>query len=243
MPSRNGSGFLVALAVCVLVLGAIPSGAAASQDDGGPVNVRSCGVTIDEPGTYVLTQDIIDNRAVGLSENCISIESSDVVFDGQGFTIDGNGVSDTAGISVANGSHVSNVTVKDVTVSDWGRGLYYNNVSGGTVENVEASLNGFGITIANASDVEVRGPAVRDNLIGVFLDGTSNSAVRDVTATGNQVTIKVDETSENNTLPESGVQRDRRVGIFEQLLPSGLHGVDFPDSVLIATDSVGRPAP
>ena len=232
MPSLNRSGLLVALAVCSLVLGTVPLGAAAAQDDGEPIAVNSCGTTIDEPGSYVLTRNIVDDRSVGLSENCITIASSDVVFDGQGLTVDGNGVSDTVGIAVANGSRVSNVTVKDVTVSDWNRGLYYRNVSGGTVGGVNASLNAFGITLANATNVEVREPAVRNNLIGVFLNGTSNSAVRDVTATGNQVTIKVDESSRNNTLPESGVQRNWAVDAFADLRLPGLHGVDFPDSIL-----------
>lgn len=233
MSSLDGSTLLVALAVCSLLLGAVPAGAAAGQDDGGPVDVRSCGVTISEPGTYLLTQDIIDDRSVGLSENCVTIASSDVVFDGQGFTIDGNGVSDTVGIAAesGNGSRLSNVTVRDVTVSDWNRGLYYRNVSGGTVAGVEASLNGFGITLADAGDVEMRDPAVRDNLIGVFLNGTSDSAVRNVTATGNQVSIKVDETSENNTLPESGVQRNWAVTVFDQLRFAGLHGPELPRAV------------
>lgn len=215
------------LLACSLVAGTLPATVGA-QEDGGPTEIESCGATITEPGTYVLTRDIIDDRGVQLSQSCISIESSDVVFDGGGHTIDGNGVSDTTGIAVENGSRLSNVTVRDVTVSDWNRGIHYHNVSGGEITDVNATLDAFGIVLMNTTGVAVRNPAVSDNLIGIFLNGSSGNTVEGVTAEGNMVAIKVDEHSENNTVPEERVQWVRRVNVGAELRLPGLHRARAP---------------
>lgn len=49
----------------------------------GVTEISQC-TTIDEPGRYVLTSDITDSGA----RHCIRIIASDVVFDGQGHTLD-----------------------------------------------------------------------------------------------------------------------------------------------------------
>ena len=75
---------MAALAILLLV-----GGVSAST----PIN--SC-TTISSPGTYMLNQNIINSSA----STCIAIISSDVVFDGAGYTIDGVDAVSTFGVYV-----------------------------------------------------------------------------------------------------------------------------------------------
>ena len=162
--------------VTALVVGAVLVGSAfviystAPSQTGTPsagadaTRIDSC-TTITEPGAYVLTADIEDNKRTRLSESCIRIAADDVTFDGGGHLVDGRGISDTRGVT-ANGT---NVTVRNVSVSDWDRGIYYTNVSGGTIEGVNATENGFGIDLDRSREVTITNSDVSGNLIGVDL--------------------------------------------------------------------------
>ncbi|GAG37901.1 unnamed protein product, partial [marine sediment metagenome] len=78
--------------------------------------VSSCRV-ITAPGTYLLTQDIVNNRA------CMRISNArDLIFDCQGHSIIGPGADDYAetGISITKSE---NVTVRNCNVSGWYNGI------------------------------------------------------------------------------------------------------------------------
>ncbi|MEM2874255.1 MAG: hypothetical protein QW063_02320, partial [Candidatus Nanoarchaeia archaeon] len=117
-------------------------------------NISSC-TTISSPGYYVLTQNITDSGAT----YCINIASNNVIFDGQGYTIDGIDTSNTYGIYVYDSAGaalslpsgfktsgvLTNVTVKNVILTDWNYGVVYNNGQNGTITNVTATSNALGI--------------------------------------------------------------------------------------------------
>lgn len=95
---------------------------------GGPVgfvgtasaaNTVSGCTTIDSPGTYQLDSGVTDSG----QSTCIDVTASDVVVDGQGNTIDGTNATDSIAVNVA-GTGLSNVTVRNVTLSDWDTGVY-----------------------------------------------------------------------------------------------------------------------
>ncbi|QLG28573.1 right-handed parallel beta-helix repeat-containing protein [Halorarum halophilum] len=162
--------------VTVVVVGAVLVGSAFAIDSTAPpgsdsprvgadaTRIDSC-TTITEPGAYVLTTDVENDKHTRLSESCIRIESDDVLFEGDGHVVDGRGISDTRGVT-ANGT---NVTVRNVTVSDWDRGIYYRNVSGGTIEGVNATENGYGIDLDWSREVTIADSDVSGNVIGVDL--------------------------------------------------------------------------
>lgn len=77
--TQKQSWHALRIAVGITMLVIIAIGGAAGT------NVNSC-TTISSPGEYVLTTNI--NNAVG---HCINITSSNVTFDGAGYTIDGRG--------------------------------------------------------------------------------------------------------------------------------------------------------
>ncbi len=110
----------------------------------GAQNNISSYTTIGSPGTYVLTQSIINSGAA----HCIRITSSDVIFDGAGNTIDGKDSEKTFGVHVYNTTTaLTNVTVKNLIVTDWDFGIIYENTVNGSIEDNSVSSNERGIRL------------------------------------------------------------------------------------------------
>ena len=92
---------LIALITLFCILGVI--GGVNAQ-----TNVDACTV-ISSPGYYILTQDILNS-----STTCVEIISNDVIFDGNGHVIDGNGSG--YGVYVHD---AGNITLKNLEVTEW----------------------------------------------------------------------------------------------------------------------------
>ena len=151
-----------AIAICLLLVASVATvavvGPASGQSDPDPVRVDSCR-TIADDGRYVLTENITNSSA----DVCIRILSSDVLFVGRGHVIDaGPNATDpnatgSVGIQVTNSlTTLSNVTVVDVSVTDWSRGVVYRDANDGVIRQVNASANArHGIGLQRSSDVHV----------------------------------------------------------------------------------------
>lgn len=126
--------------------------------------------TITQPGTYTLARDIPSGGGTRLSEACIRIEADDVVLDGKGHTVSGNGVSDTTGIVVSN---VQNVTVKNVTLSEWDYGFRSENARKSEVRNVRTRDNGYGMVFDETNLMVLRTCRITRNLLGMVSDTAS----------------------------------------------------------------------
>lgn len=126
--------------------------------------------TITKPGTYRLAADIQRGDGTRISGSCIEIKSSDVVLDGAGHTVDGWGISDTTGIQVRGPGTLRNVTVKNVKVTEWNRGVHFHDVADATVRNVEATANSYGISFERARRSTVERTTSTGNLVGVGFD-------------------------------------------------------------------------
>jgi len=92
------------------------------------IDISSC-TAIVSPGTYTLTTNIIDNTTT----NCIAISSSDVTLEGNGKLVSGDG---SRGIYVYNPTNtLSNVVIRNVTLSTWADGIVLQNVDNSLIEN------------------------------------------------------------------------------------------------------------
>ncbi len=119
---------------------AMPIVSAATVQISGPTVISS-------PGTYVLTKDISS------ASTPIKIQCSDVVFDGNGHTIDGVDGGSTYGVQVFSGGTLNRVTVKNLRITDYYCGIYFRGVNGGRIESVTATSNvQDGIYLNNAND-------------------------------------------------------------------------------------------
>ena len=95
----------------------------------GATQISNCSV-IDTPGVYHLTQDIVGSGA----DVCIKISASNVTLDGRGYKINGTG---RIAIQIYNGSiRLSNVTIRNVSIEGWGKGIELKNADNCSVYNV-----------------------------------------------------------------------------------------------------------
>ena len=141
----------------------------------------SCTV-ITSPGTYLLRGDIQGTPG----STCINIQSSDVLISGGGYTL--NGTPDSLGIgATAYPAIISNVTVRNLTLTNWNRGIVYENVMGGTIENATVLFSEMeGITLDNTSSITLVQDNASLNRVGVaILEGSDYNTLNGVTANGN----------------------------------------------------------
>jgi len=171
------------------VTGVAPVDTATAQSGGGPIPIDSCR-TIADDGSYVLTGNVTNSSA----DTCIQILSSDVIFDGGGHTIDAgsnatdgdsnatNGSNGTASVGVrVNNSltTIANVTVRNVTTTDWTTGVAYRDVNGGLVRNVNASANARnGFRLVGADDTRLESvTAVNNSRCSLYAAGNATDIV------------------------------------------------------------------
>ena len=131
--------------------------------------IDSCQV-IEEPGTYVLTEDLeptelvtgngTDHPSVGPHTGCLVLEESltsatGIHIEGNGHTISGDSVTDRTAAGYAAGAAISNsevhATVTNVTVTGWQTGIRSYGFMG--VSNVVATGNDRGSHLSWGGDV------------------------------------------------------------------------------------------
>ncbi len=170
----------------------------------GPIN--STGV-IEEPGVYELTTDI---DLGGENVTAFEIKASDVVLEGNGHTIS-NGTAEA--IHILAQPSLSNVTVRNVTVTDVETGIATMNLQNGAFENVHLVSNAdAGIVFAGDQNTNnlVEDSTFVDNEKGVFLrQGTSSMTIQNSLFDSNhEVAVKASGSSENAILNSDFVGQD-----------------------------------
>jgi parallel beta-helix repeat protein len=137
-------------------------------------NISDC-TYINLPGEYILTQDIISD-----SFSCINICSEDVIFDGAGHTIYGicqeysRGVS-LPGVNCSMG--VQQVTVKNLTVTGWDKGISVFSSSNINLINNNVSNNNYGIYLSYSNYNTLSSNNVSNNNYGIYLYQSSNNII------------------------------------------------------------------
>ncbi|WP_435065511.1 right-handed parallel beta-helix repeat-containing protein [Halobaculum sp. EA56] len=145
-----------------------------------PGNTISQCQVINESGTYYLGSNITTD----FSDQCIQVAASDVVFDGQGHTIDGVSVDNTDKAVFIGGYNVdvSNVTVRNVRATNTDYGIRVVRASNVTVEGVTTfGTEDNGVYVQGSSDVELTDVAVRETSNGFSILSSSDVTVRAAT--------------------------------------------------------------
>jgi parallel beta-helix repeat protein len=147
---------------------------------------------------------------------CINITSSDVIFDGAGYTIDGKDTYGTYGVYVYNpATALTNITVKNLKVSDWHFGIYYRNIQNGRINENNANSNLFGIRLAYSSNsILTNNTASSNSNDGILLDYSNNAILTNNTANLNNYGINFYPFSNNNTLIKNNVSSNNYNGIW-----------------------------
>lgn len=169
---------LVAGLLVLSVLSIGPVASTGATTDTATTAIDSCRV-IDDPGRYELTQDLqVDD---GLQSYCLKITASDVTLDGNGHTVEGNYTrqkdyrandalaATSNGVLVDGNGTLSNVTVQDLTLTDWKVGVHTRDTTGSrlaaiTVQNARHTgleMEGFDSgQVVNVTATETYGPAI-----------------------------------------------------------------------------------
>ncbi len=163
------------------------------------------------PGDYILKNDILNSNAT----KCINISSSNVTFDGNGYTIDGTDTSSTTGIYAYNSlKTLQNVNIRNVTLTDWTSGLIYWNVESSRIENTTANSNGLGIDIYSGTDgLKLVNNNASLNTNG-FVIGSAYADIDHNTAIGNTNYGIAITSNQNNFIHENTISGVPYIGIL-----------------------------
>src|SRR3990172_5345884 len=175
-------------------------------------NISNC-IEISSQGEYVLNSNLTN------STTCIKITSNDVIFDGAGYRINGtgwiNGTTgklDTKGISVENS--LTNVTVKNITLTNWYYGIYVISSSNISLSGNNASNNFRGISLAFSSNNTLIDNNASNNFEGIYLAYSSNNN----TLSGNNASYNYNGIhlyqSSNNNLSGNNASYNFEQGIY-----------------------------
>ena len=171
-----------------------------------PETLTECS-TIDTAGEYVLGTDIDGSG----NTTCIEITSSDVILDGDGYSITGTDSLNSAGVHVdgSSGSSLGNVSVTDLTVTDWETGLYYDTSDDGTIRNVTATSNvEYGIHINEGTGHAIENSSFTDNNEAVYVFSSTTHTITNNTFTGSGTGVRMilvqQVTAQNNAFEVTG---------------------------------------
>ncbi|GAB3020258.1 right-handed parallel beta-helix repeat-containing protein [Natronobiforma cellulositropha] len=169
-----------------------------------PTEVTTCR-EISTPGAYVLAGDLAPDEEGDLaldpeehSDNaCIAINASGVTLDGQGYTIDGTAVQDVddfVGIEAQNrsvdagyddASELTGVTVRNVTVEEWHRGVRFHITRGATITDVTGTSEDVtedrAIHLSHSHEATLEENHVEGTTYGMYLLDSDLGTVRNNT--------------------------------------------------------------
>jgi parallel beta-helix repeat protein len=184
----------------IVILALLPAGALA-------VTYVDSPMVIEQPGNYVLIRDIANYDGIRWQNGtdyylpCIVILASDVIFDGNGHTINGQfnesrTQNDQIGIYVDSG--LERVSVINTTVNGFNYGIYYYGVNsfavaeaGGRIDNNHVTDTDVGIVLDTAQGVTVSNNNATDNRHNGIELYSAGSVIGN-TVTGNNANNNVD---------------------------------------------------
>ena len=133
-----------------------------------PVNITNC-TTINSSGRYVLQNNLSS------TSTCINITASNVLLEGNGHVIDGTDAYNTFGIYI-HGSYLTNVTLRNLTLTDWDYGIYALN-STITAEHITAVSNSYGAYLYSSPNSTIANSTFTGNSYGLYMSRSENSVV------------------------------------------------------------------
>src|SRR5574341_143409 len=185
-------------AVTSLLFPVIPAGEAGAQ-----TTISSC-ITISSPGTYILRANITNSD----KSSCINITSSNVIFEGAGYDINGINKPNSYAVYVYNSKTIlKNVTVRSPSVTRWSTGIYLKNSNNGRISGISASNNYYGIYLQSSSNNKLIGNKVSLNTFeGIYILYSGNSTLINNNMTGSRFNFGVDgyqDSDFNNSIDTS----------------------------------------
>ena len=202
---------------------------AKAESTAGTIYIMADGI-ISPSTANITTLDNITYTFTGNNYLPIVVNRSNIIINGNGHTLQGNGSYLTFGFSL---SAVSNVTIKNTTITNSYYGIYLDSSSGNVLSDNNITANSWaGVDLFNFCDnntlsdnsitanapygINLEGSADNNTLIGnnitansgegIYLAFSSGNVLSGNTVTANSgVGIELDAISENNTLVDNNV--------------------------------------
>ena len=199
------------------------------------IQIDSC-QTISSPGNYELTLDLnYDGK-----EACIRIESSDVLLDGNTYSISGNGKN--TGIEV---DGQENVVLTNLWIQDFNKGIKLIATPNSEVSQSIFHSNNQGLSITTGKQNTIVNNEFHHNEKALILDNTEENSIHNNIFNDNSLGIKLSSSHsnkiENNELSSniesfhftSSTENKIKSSSFDSLivLESGSNGNTFLDSL------------
>jgi len=207
---------VLAMTAMVVPVGGLTEGGPAQAEQNGSspaaaTTITACG-DISSSGLYELGNDLSAS-----SGDCIDSSASDVILDGMGYTVDG--ASSSYSIDVQGSSTLSNVTVRNVSVTGAARGISVDDATDVHIEAVDAYQNDRGIQFSDVGQSFINDTTASNasSDAGILLfSGANNVTVDNATVTdnpGDGFDVAGSDISINGSLIEdNGDPSDTRVG-------------------------------
>ena len=172
-------------------------------------------------GTHNYTCGEIVNESCTLNCNlnstgtCFTVGANDIVINGNGYNITGDGGFVDYGI-YANGRN--NLTIKNFKIYNFSYGIYLSSSSNNTITNNTANSNAvYGIYLYSSSNNTITNNTANsntNNAAGIRLDSSSNNVITNNIANLNDYSgINLDSSS-NNTITNNIATSNRAAGIY-----------------------------
>nr|WP_233204227.1 NosD domain-containing protein [Halegenticoccus soli] len=160
------NGLPVVILISVLLGGVTPYTPGVDKPHHGqPERIDSC-TAITEPGRYELVRDIAGNNA----GTCVQVRASNVTLDGRGFELRGRSAFDgSTGIAVSASRSLTNVTVQNVVLTQWTRGVYAENGTDVVVRDIVTAFTVDGVVLSDTTNNTVRDARLSNSVTGLSL--------------------------------------------------------------------------
>jgi len=197
-------------------------------------DVSICG-TITESST--LTANILNNE----SEICFTIGADDIIFDCDGYTIDGDDAAsaeESYAFYMETEGGYDNITIKNCIISDFSVGIYGSELTNSNFTNLTLNSNpGSGITIESASnnnvftDITVNfslDPDIAGH--GIYIVGSNNILIN-FTVDSNIYGIYIEDSSNNTLINTSASNNTYNFYVASYTIASYNHSIDTTNTI------------
>lgn len=153
-------------------------------------------------GVYTMNQSIINSP----TSNCININSDDVIFDCDGYIIDG----DTTTFPAVKSSNKNNITIKNCIVKDWSfYGFEIDNIGDSLFENNNIyNIQMIAARFDTLNNSLITNSSFDSNMSAIYADDFKNSNITNINVTtaldGSTLGIDIRGFNTNNLLIQDG---------------------------------------
>ncbi len=204
----------VTVAIAALVAGVVVGSTAGATTAATQQSVSEC-TTITEPGAYELTANV----SAPASDTCIRIEASDVVLDGNGYTVTGTDNGNATGTAILvggpeAGDQLDNVTVRNARVANWATGVAYRDVTNSTISTVTVTGSQSGLVVTESSQITIRNTTAMGNDDGILTRDVTDSTFHNTTVRANDGTgLYTSNDFNGNRLVDTAARENGEEGI------------------------------